>query len=322
MILLASLRSDEWTAWPEHVDDFIGPRTDRWRLEVSMTVSGKPTRSVIGYGGSNLLSYAEYGNRNGYPVLVQHGMIASIRDYHLFDHLIEEGVNLISVARPGYGESSPYAMSNMAEWGDIVSVLVDKLHLPHFDVLGISSGAPYSYAIGYRLPDKVRSIFILSGTPALYDDGIVAFWPYPIERNAEIGELQMLAKDLFFSGLAEEDLLRNDIRDSMMNNCFGIAQDLRLRCVDWGFCLADVRQHVYMQHSRADSQVPFITAEMTSKMLPDCRFEIREHGEHFSSEILDDFIETAMIPLLQIVGQPGAHAPHGVEARQVTTSAH
>jgi hypothetical protein len=26
MILLASLRSDEWTAWSELVDDFIGPR--------------------------------------------------------------------------------------------------------------------------------------------------------------------------------------------------------------------------------------------------------------------------------------------------------
>jgi hypothetical protein len=25
MILLASLRSDKWTAWPEHVVDFIGP---------------------------------------------------------------------------------------------------------------------------------------------------------------------------------------------------------------------------------------------------------------------------------------------------------
>jgi len=25
MILLASLRSDKWTAWSEHVVDFIGP---------------------------------------------------------------------------------------------------------------------------------------------------------------------------------------------------------------------------------------------------------------------------------------------------------
>lgn len=27
MVLLASLRSDEWTAWPEQVDGFIGLRT-------------------------------------------------------------------------------------------------------------------------------------------------------------------------------------------------------------------------------------------------------------------------------------------------------
>ena len=139
--------------------------------------------SVLAYKGGNLLSYAEYGDRNGYPVLVQHGMIASISDYHLFGHLIEAGARLISVARPGYGESSPYAMKDMAEWGDIVAALVGELNLSHLDVLGISSGAPYSYSIGYKLPGKVRRIFILSGTPALYDDSIQAFWPYPIEQE-------------------------------------------------------------------------------------------------------------------------------------------
>ena len=238
--------------------------------------------NVLSYKGGNLLSYAEHGDRNGYPVLVQHGMIASIRDAHLFGRLIEAGVRLVSVARPGYGASSPYVMEDMAEWGDIVAVLVDELNLAHFDVLGISSGAPYSYSIGYKLPDKVRNIFILSGTPALYDDNILAFWPYPIQRDAAMAELQTLARDLFFSHLSKEDLARNDIRDSMMNDCFGIAQDLRLRCMDWGFSLSDVRAYVYMQHSRLDNQVPLITAEMTSRLLPNCRFEARETGEHFS----------------------------------------
>jgi len=183
----------------------------------------------------------------------------------------------------------------MAEWGDIVARLVDELHLVHVDVLGISSGAPYSYAIGYRLPDKVRNIFILSGTPALYDDDILAFWPYPVDRNAAIAELQALARDLFFSHLSEDDLSRNDVRDSMMNDCFGIAQDLRLRCIDWGFSLSDVSACVSMQHSRLDDQVPFITAEMTSRLLPNCRLEAVDNGEHFSSEVLDDFIERAMM---------------------------
>jgi pimeloyl-ACP methyl ester carboxylesterase len=251
--------------------------------------------NVLSYKGGNLLSYADRGDMNGYPVLVQHGMIASIRDDHLFGRLVEAGARLVSVARPGYGASSPYVMKNMAEWGDIVAVLVDELNLTHLDVLGISSGAPYSYAIGYKLPGVVRNIFILSGTPALYDDDILAFWPYPIQRNAAIAELQTLARDLFFSGLSKDDLSRNDIRDSMMNNCFGIAQDLRLRCMAWGFSLFDVRQYVYMQHSRLDNQVPVITAEMTSRLLPNCRFEVTENGEHFSCQALDDFIERAMI---------------------------
>jgi pimeloyl-ACP methyl ester carboxylesterase len=251
--------------------------------------------NVLHYQDANRLSFADHGDSRGYPVLVQHGMIASIRDYPLFGRLIQAGIRLISVARPGYGESSPYEMKDMAEWGDIVAVLAHELDLAHFDVLGLSSGAPYGYAIGYRLPGKVRRIFVLSGTPALYDPSVQAHWPHPIDRHATLTELQTLARDLFFSGLSDEDRSRNDIRDSMMNDCFGIAQDLRLRCRDWGFTLADVKATVYMQHSRADDQVPFITAEMTSRLLPDCRFEARESGGHFTPQVLNEFIDRTMI---------------------------
>ena len=77
-------------------------------------------------------------------------------------------------------------MINIAEWGEIVSILVDELKLSHFDILGMSSGAPYSYSIGYKLPDKVRNIFIFSGIPALYDDSVLAVWPYEVNKNADI----------------------------------------------------------------------------------------------------------------------------------------
>jgi hypothetical protein len=181
------------------------------------------------YKNGNVLSYAEYGDQNGDPILIQHGLIASINDSHLLKRLIETGAHLISVARPGYGDSSPYVMRNIAEWGEIVAVLVDKLGLSQFDVLGISSGAPYSYAIGYRFLDQV-----------------------------------------------------------------GIAQDLRIRRIDWGFPLSDVKGRVYMRHSKTDNSVPFITAELTSRLLPACQFEVRENDVHFSQEVLDDFVGTVM----------------------------
>jgi len=251
-------------------------------------------KQIAQYKNGNSLSYAEYGDKKGFPILIQHGLIASILDYDIFESLIELGTRLICIARPGYGDSSPYLMSNLAEWGDIVSVLVDELNLSHFDVLGMSSGATYSYAIGYRFPNRVRNIYIFSGIPALYDEKILSVWPYEVKKNASIDEMEELARKLFFSNLSNKDLAMNDIKDSIRNHCFGVAQDLRLRGMDWGFTLSDVKAKVYMRHSRFDAGVPVITAELTSKLLPDCIFEIVESDVHFSKETLDDFIKTVM----------------------------
>jgi pimeloyl-ACP methyl ester carboxylesterase len=247
------------------------------------------------YFNGNCLSYAEYGDPNGYPILIQHGLIASINDQHIFQRLIESGARLICVARPGYGESSSYIMKNIGEWGDIVSVLVEELGLAQFDVFGISSGAPYCYAIGCRFPGQVRNLFILSGTPALYDEGILSFWPYPANKNVSLAELQKISYELFFSHLSKADLERDEIKDSIANDCFGIAQDLKIRVLDWGFRLSEIKGKVYMRHSKADSSVPLVTAEMTAKLLPDCRLEIRENDDHFSQEVLNDFINTVVI---------------------------
>jgi pimeloyl-ACP methyl ester carboxylesterase len=245
----------------------------------------------VHYRNGNTLAYADYGDLTGVPVLIQHGMIASIKDEHLFDRLIETGARLISIARPGYGESSPYVMKNIAEWGDIVATLVNELGLAQFDVLGISSGAPYSYAIGYKFPDRARNIFILSGIPALYDENVVSFWPYPVNKNASLAEMQKLAYELFFSHLSADDLEQDDVKDSLMNNCFGVGQDLRIRGMEWGFRLSEVKQRVMMQHARADN---LITAELTARLLPDCQLKIQENGVHFSQEVLDDFIDSVM----------------------------
>ncbi len=251
-------------------------------------------KKTICYKNENIISYVEYGDETGFPILINHGLIASIGDYELFDQLIQLGAHLICIARPGYGASSPYRMRNIAEWADIVAVLIEELHLSRFDVLGMSSGAPYSYAIGYRFPDKVRNIYIFSGTPALYDEEVLSHWPYEVTRNATIPEMETVAHELFFSNISKEDLEKDDIKDSMMNNCFGIAQDFVLRCTDWGFRLADVKENVYMRHSKSDEAVPFMTAFLTSKMLPNCSLIAKESGEHFSKDTLDEYIKTVI----------------------------
>jgi len=116
-----------------------------------------------------------------------------------------------------------------------------------------------------------------------------------VNKQASLTELESVAKEVFFSDVSQEDLMRNEVRDSMRNDCFGIAQDLKLRCMDWGFDLSEVKATVYMQHSKADDQVPFRTAKITAHMLPNCQLDIRESGGHFSKELLDAFIETTRV---------------------------
>ncbi|HEX3052237.1 MAG TPA: alpha/beta fold hydrolase [Aggregatilineaceae bacterium] len=253
---------------------------------------------TVHYANNQTLSFTACGDSSGFPILIQHGLIASVRgDYSLFDRLLQSGARLISIARPGYGDSSPYSLHNMAEWGKIVAVLVETLHLTRFDVLGLSSGAPYSYAIAHALPDKVRNVYIFSGIPALYDAEIQACWPYPINLQASLSDLQQLALDLFFSNLAPDALRQPDVYDSMRNQAFGPAQDLKLRCNTWGFTLADLQTPVYLEHSRDDADVPFITAELTAQRLPHCRFEIRDTGGHFSPELVDNFLKRVVANL-------------------------
>jgi hypothetical protein len=121
---------------------------------------------------------------------------------------------------------------------------------------------------------------------------VLAFWPYPVNKNASIAEMQALAYDLFFSHGSIEDLEKAEVKDSMRNGCFGVAQDLQIRVRDWGFRLCDVQGRVTMRHSKSDDVVPFITAEMTAKLLPHCQLETRENDVHFSQHVLDDFLDT------------------------------
>jgi pimeloyl-ACP methyl ester carboxylesterase len=241
------------------------------------------------------LAYTEVGPKNGYPILIQHGLIASIQDTGLFESLANAGMRVICIARPGYGESTPYALKSYLEWGEIIRIFTANLHLTQFDIIAISSGSPYGYAMAVCLPQRVRRLFILSGMPALYDPQVRAIWPHPLDPQAKMAEMQKLAHELFFSNLSEADLRQNDIHDSMRNDTFGVAQDLCLRGRDWGFTLNQVKVPVFMRHSQADDAVPVQTAMRTAELVPQCTLELTEKEPHFSASVLDDFISRTVL---------------------------
>jgi len=246
------------------------------------------------YNGENVLAYNDLGNGNGFPILVQHGTMASIKDTGFFDNL-GQIARIICIARPGYGESSPYVLHNLLEYGEIIAKLVKDLGISKFDVLASSAGALYGYAIAKACSDKTRNIYVYSGTPALYDSEVQIKWPFPISREITVEDSQKIAFEVFFSHFTEQEKEQDYIKDSMANNCFGEGQNLRLRFKDWGFNLSEIKVKVYMQHSKKDEVIPYLMAERTAKLLCDCEFELLEEGGHFTVEGYESFIQNTVI---------------------------
>jgi len=246
------------------------------------------------FDGKNVLAYNDFGNKDGFPVIVQHGTMASIND---IDSLTDLGkvARVICIARPGYGESSPYVLRNLLEYGVIVAKLVEELDIKNFDVLGSSAGAIYCYAVAKACYDKTRNIYIYSGTPALYDAEIQKNWPFPISAEITVEDSQKIAFEVFFKHFSEEEKKQNFVKDSMANNCFGEGQNLRIRFKNWGFTLSDIKAKVFMQHSKKDEVLSYIMAERTAKLLCDCELELLEEGGHFTVEGYESFIQNTVI---------------------------
>ena len=90
------------------------------------------------------LSYLEFGALDGEPVLFFHGTPGSRLFYHPDESiLINLGIRLITVDRPGYGRSDPKPNRTYLDWPDDVEQLVTKLKLDRFAIAGHSGGGPH-----------------------------------------------------------------------------------------------------------------------------------------------------------------------------------
>jgi len=246
------------------------------------------------YDDKNVLAYNDFGKMDGFPILIEHGSTASINDIDDLDKLCQIA-RIIYIARPRYGESSPCILQNLLEYGEIVAKLVDKLGINEFDISGSSAGAIYCYAIAKACYNKIRNIYVYSGTPVFFYEEVKRIFPFPISKEMTVEDSQKIAFDAFYANLSEKEKKQKNVKDSMANSCFGEGQNLRLWCKDWGFTLPEIKAKVYMQHSKKDEYVPYSMAEKTAKLLCDYELELLEEGNHFSKDGYESFLENTVI---------------------------
>ena len=110
------------------------------------------------------LSYAEYGDLSGVPVMGFHGTPGARVTMKAFEKAAAAaGVHIIAPERPGYGFSEPNTRGTLTGYVDEVLELAQALGLERFGVMGVSGGGPYALACAHKLAGSLLITAVVSG---------------------------------------------------------------------------------------------------------------------------------------------------------------
>jgi pimeloyl-ACP methyl ester carboxylesterase len=253
------------------------------------------------------LAYAEWGDPAGPPLLEFHGT-PGCRLVVWGEPPAPEAVRvrLITVDRPGIGQSDPNPGRSVVDWADDVAALADALGLGRFAVVGHSVGAAYAAACAARLPERVRRLGLVSPIVPLDRPGALAELGKPHQwaaaRRAPLAlragyraaaalalTSPSLAARVLSVGMSapERSLMRSPAllarsrgiaRESVRGGAGGLVEDLRVAMRPWGFRPEEIGVATWAWLGDADSSIPGSWGDYYAAAIPDCRL-VRCPGE-------------------------------------------
>jgi pimeloyl-ACP methyl ester carboxylesterase len=271
---------------------------------------------IIKIGGRSL-AYQEYGDPAGAPVFFFHGWPSSRTMAELTDTAAKEtAVRIISPDRPGISRSEFAPGRKLLDWPPVVTAMADHLEIDRFHILAISGGAPYAYAAGWAIPQRIKAMAIVSGAPPLFEltdhTGLLPLyrWMLTVYRN-QPGLVRFgfhVARPLALMGFPirlRPILLKllqpcdaESLRDSAaFNACFesqrkawrgsamGVMTDARIYGEPWGFPLEEVAVPVRLWHGKKDRSFSPAVAQEVAARLPNGVARYVENAGHYSLPI-------------------------------------
>jgi pimeloyl-ACP methyl ester carboxylesterase len=267
------------------------------------------------------LAFEDYGDPDGTPVVFTHGFGDSRLIRNPDDALtVSLGVRVIAPDQPGVGGSSPKRGRKMVDWGPDVEELADHLSIGRFAVAGHSGGGPHTLAVAYHLPDRVTK-GVLASPVGDFDDPFMRkqlvmkdlkqiakiHRLHHLLRWANKSESKKVLKDVpsYVESVTEDDpsdaptMLDDPAQRAMFEASFdqGMEQEgegtyeMTLALWDWGFELADVKQHFDVFYGDADD---IISPEMPKRVaaeLPNATAHVWPGAGHYGFVDRDRWVQ-------------------------------
>lgn len=264
------------------------------------------------------MGYIEYGDLNGFPIFAFHGTPGS-RVWLPGDDEIAKanGVRLITVDRPGYGNSDQKPGRTFVQFSDDIKELSKVLNLNKFSVVGASGGGVYSAACAHGLPNLVHKAGLIS-TVDEFENGKppkemvfvnrIVFILYPRFRwllkyflngqkntidktpNKYVESIRKNTKHLCESDReiiavkenAEAILIQ--MEEAFKNGVAGAITEIGLFCNEWGFDPGKIQIPVELWHGTDDTLAPISAAKRLASKIPNCNENYAERKGHFLTD--------------------------------------
>jgi pimeloyl-ACP methyl ester carboxylesterase len=261
-----------------------------------------------------LISYADWGDPDGKPVIYCHGFPASRLEAGLADGPARTlGIRLLTPDRPGFGRSSHVPARRLSDWPADLADFANALGLSRFHVIGVSGGAPYAIASGQQLGSRVLGIALVCGLGELVDDtstkGMNPFAAAALHFHQRLPRLGRLTYRRLIGPLlrqfpegifriivgngtpADRAVLADSQVKSVIVRSFteafragsaGPAHELALITQAWGVDPIQVAQPVQLWHGEADRTVPVAMGRRHTALLPNVVAHFIPEEGHFS----------------------------------------
>lgn len=270
------------------------------------------------------LSYAEYGDPDGKPVILFHGNPNSRLLYGLMPGCpFRPGLYLIAPDRPGYGLSDFYLSGhNIVDYPDDIVALANALVIDKFAVFGASGGGPSALACAWKIPERLTAVGLWGSVGPFTPQSSGGINPglrllfrlssrAPWIPRMQMGLMSFLVHNflglylkLVFTEMNETDKalyvrlglrerLRPDRKEGMRQGGRASAYDINL-AGHWPIPLEQIAMKVHLWQAEEDRGVGGMGHYMAGKM-PDCEAIYVPNAGHFwifehMGEILDKLV--------------------------------
>ena len=264
------------------------------------------------------LTFAEWGDRDGFPVFLLHGTPGSRLGRHYDESVYAEaGARVITYDRPGYGGSDRHRGRRVVDCVGDVAAIADTLGIERFAVSGGSGGGPHALAVAARLPERASRAACVVGC-APFDipdfDWMEGMDPLNVRElnwslqgeEVLVPELEREAAELLERveadpadllgeewGLSEADraelarperhgVIRQDLSEALRTGVWGWADDDLCVIAPWGFDVAEIRIPTRVVYGLGDVLVPARHGEWLARNVPGAEVVAEETLGHFT----------------------------------------